>query len=94
MPRKTVRNSQSGIAQLPNDKPVVYKILTPAGTVNYAGIAKKGRVQERLSEHSRGQPDFVPGAKIQIQQHSTIAEARKQEKGIIARSTPKYNKQG
>ncbi len=94
MPRKTVRNTQSGIADLPNDKPVVYEYLTPTGTVNYAGTAQRGRVQARLSEHLRGQPDFVPGAKIQIQQHSSIAEARKQEKAIIARSHPKYNKQG
>ena len=51
MARKTVKNNRSGISQLPNNKPVVYKILTKSGVTNYVGIAQRGRVQQRLQEH-------------------------------------------
>ncbi len=93
MASKTVNNTRSGIEQLPNNKPVVYKYLTPSGNNNYTGTAQRGRVHDRLKEHLQGQKDYVPGAKIQIQQHSSIAEARKQEQAIITRSKPKHNKQ-
>src|SRR5208283_1334207 len=51
MSRKTVGFNQAGASNLPNNKPVVYKILTDAGKTNYVGIAKRGRVQERIQEH-------------------------------------------
>ena len=86
--------TKSGIQNLPNDKPVVYKIESEGGRNNYTGIASRGRVRERLSEHLAGAKDAIPGAKIKIQQVSTVAEARAKESRIIARSKPKYNKQG
>jgi hypothetical protein len=94
MSQKTVPFNQQGIEKLPNDKPVVYRIVTDGGTNNYTGIAKRGRVLERLAEHLPGAKDYVPGAKVVIQQTSSIAEAQGQEKRIIARSQPKYNDQG
>lgn len=94
MSRKTVPFNQSGISKLPNDKPVVYKILTPGGSTNYAGKAKRGRVQERIAEHLPGAKDPVPGAKVAIEQVPSIAEAQAMEQRVIARSQPKYNKQG
>lgn len=63
MSKKTVKFNESGIDRLPNDKLVVYKILTP-------------------------------GAKVQIEQMSTIQEAMDKERNIIARSKPKHNEQG
>lgn len=94
MARKTVPFNRQGIERLPNDKPVVYKIITEGGKNNYTGIAQRGRVQGRLEEHLGADRDPVPGAKVVIQQHSSIAEARSQEQRVIARSQPKYNKQG
>ncbi|MBI4889441.1 MAG: GIY-YIG nuclease family protein [Acidobacteria bacterium] len=94
MSRKTVPYSRQGITELPNDKPVVYKILTPSGNNNYTGIAKRGRVQERIAEHLPGGKDAVPGSKVVIEQVTSIAEAREKEQRIIARSQPKYNEQG
>ena len=94
MAKKTVNNNQTGIGNLPNDKPVMYKIKTEGGNVNYVGVAQRGRVQERLEEHLQGQKDYVPGAKIQIEQASSIAEARKMEAAAIKRIQPKHNKQG
>jgi Zn-dependent peptidase ImmA (M78 family)/DNA-binding XRE family transcriptional regulator len=68
MARKTVAFSRSGIGTLPNDKPVLYGIQTESGKTKYVGIAKRGRVQERLAEHLPEAKDFVPGTKVQIEQ--------------------------
>ncbi len=91
MARKTVPFNKSGIGKLPNDKPVIYKIQSEGGKNNYTGVAQRGRVQERLAEHLPGGKDHVPGAKVQVQQVSSVAEAEKKEEAIIARSQPKYN---
>jgi excinuclease UvrABC nuclease subunit len=90
MAKKTVNYKKNDIKSLPNNKPVVYKIVTNGGSNNYTGIAKRGRVQDRIGEHL----NEIPGAKVQIEQMSSIADARKKESNIIKRSQPKYNKQG
>lgn len=95
MGTKTVKFNKEGIGNLPNNKPATYKIFNAEGNNIYTGSAKRGRVQERIAEHLSGGPDRIPGGlKVQIQQKSTIAEAQKSEAGIIARSKPRYNKQG
>lgn len=94
MAKKTVKFNKRGIAKLPNDKPANYEILTKAGTMNYVGVAKRGRVQERLMEHLPGGKDYIPGSKVRIEQQSSIADAKQKEADIIARSRPKHNKQG
>ena len=93
MARKTVNFNRTGIGKLPNDKPVVYKIKTSGGKTNYVGIAKRGRVQDRLEEHLVGR-DKVPGTKVQIEQMGRVDEARAKESKVIGRSKPRYNKQG
>lgn len=87
---KTTNFNKTGINKLPNDKPVLYRIQTPSGRTNYAGVAKKGRVQERIEEHL----DDVPGDKVKIEQFSSIREAEKKEENVIKRTQPRYNKQG
>lgn len=94
MAKKTVDFNKTGIGKLPNNKPVVYKILTESGGNNYTGIAQRGRVEERLEEHLVGGKDHVPGSKVQIEQMTSIEGAREKESRIISRSDPKYNKQG
>ena len=94
MSTKTTKFNKSSIGKLPNDKPVVYKIQSESGKNNYTGIAKRGRVQERIAEHLPGAKDAVPGAKVKIQQMNSIDDARKTESIIISRSKPKHNKQG
>ncbi len=89
MAKKTVNYNKNGIDGLPNDKPVLYRIKTKNNGLNYAGVAKRGRVQDRLKEHL----DEIPGAKVQIEQFSSINDARKKEAGVIKRNNPKYNKQ-
>ncbi len=86
------RNSKynkSSINKLPDDKPVLYKIKTASGAVNYAGIAKRGRVSERIAEHL----GEIPGSSVSIEQFNSISDARAKEKNVIQRNKPKYNNQ-
>lgn len=94
MAKKTVPFNERGIGKLPDDKPAVYRILTDGGRNNYTGVAKRGRVQERLQEHLLGGKDPIPGAKVQIEQMSSILDAEAKEARIIARSKPPHNEQG
>jgi hypothetical protein len=89
--KKSVPFNKTGISKLPDDKPALYKIQTPGGKTNYDGVAKKGRVQERLMEHLPGAQDPIPGAKITIKQMPTIQKAKEAEKHAIQREQPKYN---
>jgi len=94
MARKTVRLNKSGLKELPENKPVVYKIVTKSGGNNYTGIAKRGRVQERLFEHLPGGTDAIPGVKVVIEQVDNLPTAKKKVANTIKRTQPKYNKQG
>jgi len=94
MAQKTVDFNKTGISKLPDDKPVVYRIQTGGGKTNYAGIAQRGRVQERIAEHLPDAKDAVPGTKVQIEQMKSVDEAREKEGRVISRSKPKYNDQG
>jgi excinuclease UvrABC nuclease subunit len=94
MAKKTVPFTSTGIATLPNDKPVLYKILTDGGKVNYVGVAKRWRVQDRLREHLPDGPNPVPGKKVQIEQMASIKDARAKERRVIKRTQPPYNLQG
>jgi hypothetical protein len=94
MGKKTVPFKPEGIEKLPENKPVLYRIKNAAGDDKYVGVAKRGRVQERLIEHLPGGKDHIPGSKVQIEQMPSIQDALKKEERVIARSRPPYNKQG
>ncbi len=95
MSKKTVRMNNRGIDRIPNDKPVVYKILSKRDLNIYTGIAGKGNVRDRLEDHMPGHKDAVPRAfKVQIEQVPTIRDAERKEANIIVRSKPRYNQQG
>ncbi len=87
---KKTQYSNSSIDSLPTHKPVLYRIETEAGNLNYVGIAKRGRVNDRIKEHL----GEIPGATVSIEQFSSIDDARSKERNVIGRSKPKYNKQG
>ena len=90
MAKRNARYNKTDIDKLPDDKPVVYQIQTEKGNKNYIGSAKKGRVKERIKEHL----GEIPGAKVTIKQHDSIANARKSESKQIKQNQPKYNKKG
>ncbi|MDA8119732.1 MAG: hypothetical protein M0Z85_06710 [Gammaproteobacteria bacterium] len=94
MARKTVPFTKDGITRLPNNKPAVYNILTEGGKLNYVGVAKRGRLQERIREHLPGQKDAVPGAMVQVRQAESIKQAKQTEAQAITRQKPKYNDRG
>ncbi len=92
---KTVNLNHKGIDKLPDNKPVVYKILNSRGDNVYTGVAGRGNVQDRIADHLSGGSDPIPGGtKVQIQQKSSIREAGKTEQNIISRTKPRYNEQG
>ena len=86
---------KDGIEGLAKDKPVVYTIEDNKGNNIYTGVAKRGRVEERIKEHLPGAKDPIPGgAKVKIQQKPSIDEALKSEARIIKRQQPTQNKKG
>lgn len=90
MAKKTANFNKNDIQNLPNDKPVVYRIQTEGGKDNYVGSAQRGRASERIGEHL----GEVPGAKVKIEQYPSIGTAQASETRIIKRQQPKYNKKG
>ncbi len=90
MATRKVDYNRSGIEKLPDDKPALYRIQTEGGKENYVGVAQRGRVRERITEHL----GEIPGARVSIEQFDSIDEARAKEADVIGRASPKYNRQG
>ena len=90
MGTKRVKYNETSIKDLPKDKPVLYRIETEGGNLNYAGVAQRGRAQERISEHL----GEIPGASVHIEQFHSIDDARAKEANVIKRNQPKYNRLG
>lgn len=88
MATKKTSFNKTAIEKLPDDKPAVYRIETEGGKPNYIGVAKRGRVQDRIKEHI----GEIPGATVRIEQCASIVNAQAKEQRAIARSKPKYNK--
>lgn len=85
--------SKKNIERIPKNKPIVYKLKNAGETNLYTGIAKLGRVDDRLKEHLLGGKDPIKGARqFQIKQFKSIDQARREEKKIIKKEKPKYNK--
>jgi len=84
--------SKRQIREIPNDKPAVYELLNRKGSNIYTGMAKRGRVRERLEEHLPDAKDSVLGASsFRIKQMPSVTDARKEEKRIIKEDNPKHN---
>ena len=93
--KKSGSFDKDGIENLAKDKPIVYQIEDAKGNNIYTGVAKRGRVENRLKEHLPGGKDPIcGGAKLKIQQKSSIDEAIKSEARIIKRQQPPQNKKG
>lgn len=88
---KTVNLSLQGIDQVPENKSVVYKILTEGARNNYTGVASRGKIKATLQKHLQKGKSYVPGSKIHIEQMTSIKEAKQKADRIVKKSTPKYN---
>jgi predicted GIY-YIG superfamily endonuclease len=86
---------ETSIRELAKDKPVVYHLDNAQGKTLYTGVAKRGRVSDRLSEHLPGGIDPIKGAaRVRIQQKASIADAEKAEAKAIKSLQPPQNKRG
>lgn len=96
MPKKKSGNfDKEGIEGLAKNKPVVYDIQDAKGKTLYTGVAKRGRVEERLKEHLPKGPDPIRGGKkVKIQQKPSIEVAKKSEARAIKKKKPPQNKRG
>ena len=93
--KKTGSFNAEGIEGLAKDKPVVYDIENKQGKTLYTGVAKRGRVEQRLKDHLPGGPDPIRGgAKVKIKQQPSIAKAEKAEERAIKLNKPPQNKKG
>jgi len=93
--KKSGSFDEKGIDGLAKDKPVVYNIENKNGKTLYTGVAKRGRVEDRLKEHLPGGPEPIHGgAKVKIQQKQSIADAKTSEARIIKQKKPPQNKKG
>lgn len=54
------------------------------------GVAKRGRVIDRIKEHL----GEIPGATVSIEQFGNISDARNKEANVIKINKLKYNKKG
>jgi len=86
------RFNKSSIADVPADKPILYDLKTGTGRSNYVGVAKRGRVRQRLGDHLPGGSDPIPAKTVEIKQFSSISDARAAEKRAIKTKQPKYNR--
>jgi hypothetical protein len=90
-----VTSQNKDIESLAKDKPIVYKINDEKGKNLYTGVAKRGRVEERLKEHLPGGSDPVRGGKkVTIIPKNSIDDALKSEARIVKQLQPPQNKKG
>ena len=59
--KKSGSFDEKGIESLAKDKPIVYDIQNKQGETIYTGVAKRGRVEQRLKEHLPGGSDPISG---------------------------------
>jgi len=86
--------NKTSIKNIPEGKPILYRFQNNSGNELYLGIAKKGRVQERLQEHLALKREKIPGAaKVKFAQFSSVEKVKKAEKQLIKKLEPKFNKQ-
>ena len=83
--------NKTNVPKVPANKPVLYQLDTAGGNPNYIGVAKRGRVRQRLNEHLPSGPDPIPAKTVKIRQFSSIDKAKAAEKQAIKSKQPKYN---
>jgi len=84
--------NKSSIKNIPENKPVVYRLLNNSNKELYTGIAKRNRPQDRLLEHLNIKKEKISGAtKIKIAQVPNLESAKKLEQRLIKKLQPKFN---
>ena len=92
--RRTQKFTKINIANVPQNKAIIYQIKNKVGKNLYTGIASRGRGQDRLIEHKDIKKEQIPeGTKFQYAQVKTKDRAHQIEKAIIKKEQPEYNDQ-
>ncbi|KKU38486.1 MAG: hypothetical protein UX53_C0030G0012 [Candidatus Azambacteria bacterium GW2011_GWB2_46_37] len=91
---RTQKFTKANIANVPQDKAIIYKIKSKDGENLYTGIAGRGRSQDRLIEHKDIKKEQIPeGTRFQYAQVKTKDRAHQIEKSIIKKEQPEHNEQ-
>jgi hypothetical protein len=91
---RTQKFTKANIANVPQNKAIIYKIKSSNGENLYTGIAGRGRSQDRLIEHKDIKKEqILKGTKFQYAQVKTKDRAHQIEKSIIKKEQPEHNKQ-
>ena len=70
--------NRTNIKSIPEDKPIIYRLLNNSNKELYTGIAKRNRPQDRLLEHLNIKKEKISGAtKIKITQVPNLDNAKK-----------------
>ena len=89
---RTQKFTKTNIANVPQNKAIIYKIKSKDGENLYTGIAGRGRPQNRLLEHKEIKKEIIPeGTRFQYAQVKTKDIAHKIEKSIIKKEQPEFN---
>jgi len=57
---RTQKFTKANIANVPQNKAIIYKIKSKSGENLYTGIAGRGRPQDRLLEHKEIKKEMIP----------------------------------
>ncbi len=91
---RTQKFTKENIANVPQNKAIIYKIKDKSGENLYTGIAGRGRSQERLLEHKKIKKEKISGGtRFQFTQVKNKERAHAIEKQIIKKEQPEYNEQ-
>jgi len=94
--KKTIPLTKTGVKKIPNNKAGVYDIKNKDGKSEYVGMAKAGRLQDRVKEHlpSSSKDPIKAGKSVAIKQEPNKAAALKTETKMIKSKQPPQNKKG
>jgi len=91
---RTQKFTKTNIANVPQNKAIIYKKKSKGGENLYTGIDGRGRPQERLLEHKEIKKEKIPEETgFQYAQVKTKEIASKIEKSIIKKGQPEFNEQ-
>lgn len=81
--------TKANIEKVPADKPGVYRIKNSQNKTLYIGMAKGGRLDERIAEHKG---EFKGGTRFQYKLAPNKEVAKKMEREEIKNWKPIFNK--
>lgn len=86
---KTQTITKGNIEKVPGNKPGIYRIKNAQDKTLYVGMAKGGRLDERIAEHKG---EFKGGTRFQYKLASSKEVAERMERKEIKNWKPVFNK--